>query len=129
MASRRRPSQSDGVVLSHYRKNLRAAVGSSSGPYGYTLATWTTGVVLTHAQGIPDALAAVTFMADSVLGFAFIGVLAFGSVTKRFDRERGRALLWESFHFFSVGLAIGVAALVARYVDEFVAWPWQPSCP
>jgi hypothetical protein len=26
-------------MLNHYRKNLRAAVGSSAGPCGYTLAT------------------------------------------------------------------------------------------
>ena len=110
-------------MLNHYRKNLRAAVGSSAGPYGYTLATWTTGAVLTNARGIPDTLAALAFMAGAVLGFAFVGVLAFGGLTKHFDRERGQDLLWGSFHFFSVGLAIGTAALVAYYVKSFIAWP------
>ena len=61
-------------------------------------------------------------MAGSVLGFAFVGVLAFGGLTKHFDRERGQALLWGSFHFFSVGLAIGAAALVAYSVQGFLAW-------
>lgn len=28
-----------------------------------------------------------------------------------------------SFHFFSVGLAIGAAALVAYYVQSFIVWP------
>ncbi len=28
-----------------------------------------------------------------------------------------------SFHVFSVGFAIGISALVARYVEDFVAWP------
>jgi hypothetical protein len=46
-------------------------------------------------------------MAGSVLGFTFIRVLAYGSATKHFDRERGRALLWGSFHFFSVGSRSG----------------------
>jgi hypothetical protein len=110
-------------MLTHYRKNLRAAVGSSAGPYGYTLATWTTGAVLTNARGIPDTHAALAFMAGAVLGFAFVGVLAFGGLTKRFDRERGQALLWGSFHFFSVGLAIGAAALMIYYVQSFMAWP------
>ena len=49
-------------MLNHYRKNMRAAVGSSAGPYGYTLATWTTGAVLTNTRGIPDTLAALAFM-------------------------------------------------------------------
>lgn len=111
------------MTLKHYRKNLRIAVGSSAGPYGYTLATWTTGAVLTNARGIPDALAALTFMGGAVLGFAVVGTLAFGGVTKHFDRERGQALLWGSFHFFSVGLAIGVSALVAHYVESSIAWP------
>jgi hypothetical protein len=62
-------------------------------------------------------------MAGAVLGFAFVGVLAFGDLTKRFDRERGLALLWGSFHFFSMGLAIGAAALVTCYVQSFIAWP------
>jgi hypothetical protein len=81
-------------MLNHYRKNLRAVVGSSAGPYGYTLATWTTGAVLTNVRGIPDTLAALTFMARAVLGLAFVGVLAFGGLTKRFDRERAQTLLW-----------------------------------
>ena len=111
------------MILDHYRKNLRTAVGSSAAPYGYTLATWTTGAVLTHARGIPDSLAALTFMAGAVLGFAFVGVLAFGGVTTRYDQERGQALLWGSFHFLSVGLSIGAAALVAYYVENSIAWP------
>lgn len=111
------------MILSHYRKNLRTAVGSSAAPYGYTLATWTTGAVLTNARGIPDLLSTLAFMAGAVLGFAFVGALAFGGVTRHYDQERGQALLWGSFHFLSVGLAIGVAALVAHYVESFIAWP------
>ena len=112
------------VVRSHYRRRLRTTLGSSAAPYGYTLATWTTGAVLTNALGIPDALAALTFMVGAVLGFAFVGTLAFGGVTKHFDRQQGETpLIWGSFHFFSVGFAIGVAALVAHYVESFIAWP------
>jgi hypothetical protein len=110
-------------MLNAYRKNLRAAVGSSAGPYGYTLATWTTGAVLMNARGVPDTFATLAFMAGAVMGFAFVGVLAFGGLTKHFDRERGQALIWGSFHFFSVGLAIGAAALAAYYVQSFIAWP------
>ena len=56
-------------------------------------------------------------MAGAVLSFAF------GGLTKHFDRERGQALLYGSFHLFSVGIAIGVAAPVAYYVHSFIAWP------
>lgn len=112
------------ALRDHYRERLRATVGSSAAPYGYTLATWTSGAVLAHARGIPDALVALAFMAGAVLGFAFVGALAFGRVTGRLDRGSGEAYpVWGSFHFFSVGAAIGVAALVVRYVEDFVAWP------
>jgi hypothetical protein len=95
--------------MTRYRKNLRTTVGSSAAPYGYTLATWTTGAVLTNARGIPDALAALAFMVvAAMLDFAFVGALAFGRVTRHFDRDRGEApLVWGSVHFFSVGLRSG----------------------
>ena len=99
-------------------------VGTSAAPYGFTLATWTTGAVLVGAQGIPSTLAALAFMVGAVSGFAVVGAVAFGGVGKHFDQESGEArLIWGSFHFFSVGCAIGASALVARYVDGFAAWP------
>ena len=99
-------------------------IGTSAAPYGFTLATWTTGAVLVGAQGIPSTLAALAFMVGAVSGFAAVGAVAFGGVGKHFDQESGEArLIWGSFHFFSVGCAIGASALVARYVDGFAAWP------
>ncbi|HLL38868.1 MAG TPA: hypothetical protein VK357_04290 [Rubrobacteraceae bacterium] len=72
-----------------YRKNLRATVGASAGPYGYTLATWTTGATLINAQGIPSTFAVLAFMVGAVLGFVAVGVIAFGAATQRFEEERG----------------------------------------
>ena len=113
------------MVLNHYRQRLRITLGSSAAPYGYTLATWTTGAVLTHAHGIPDALAALTFMFGAVLGFAFVGALAFGGVTRHLDRDHSETpLVWGSFHFLSVAVAIGAAMLVTYLVESFfLAWP------
>ncbi len=66
------------------------------------------------------ALAALAFMFGAVLGFA----VAFGGVSKHFDQKPGEArLIWGSFHFFSVGLSIGAAALVTHYVESSIAWP------
>ncbi len=62
-------------------------------------------------------------MAGSVLGFAFVGVLAFGGAGKHYSQERGQAILWGSFHFLSIGLSIGGAKLVAHYVQNSIAWP------
>lgn len=57
-----------------YRRNLRAALGASAGPYGYTLTIWTTGAVLIHAFGMPSPLDAFLFMAGAVVAFAFVGL-------------------------------------------------------
>ncbi len=63
-------------------------------------------------------------MVGAVVGFAVIGVLVFGGITKHFDREPSEGnLIWGSFHFFSVGISIGAATLVAHFVESFAAWP------
>ena len=68
-------------------------------------------------------------MAAAVLGFAFVTVLAFGSITKYYDQDSGEALLWGSFHFLSVGLSIGAAALVPTTSIALMSGPWRPSYP
>ena len=45
------------VLLDHYRKNLRAVVGSAAAPYGYTLSVWAAGAALVSVHGIPRTLA------------------------------------------------------------------------
>ena len=100
------------MIGTHYRRNLRAAVGSSAGPYGYTLTIWTTGAVLTNTHGIPTALYAGAFMVGAVLAFACVGLSAFGTLTKHLTREQGQEVIWGSTQIFSVGFSIGAAALV-----------------
>ncbi len=69
-------------------------------------------------------LAVLTFIAGAVLGFAFVGVLAFGGVAKHFEQDHGDPpLVWGSFHLFSVGLAVGAAALVGYLIEGLLAWP------
>ncbi len=111
------------MIRERYGRNLRRAVGASGGPYGYTLATWTTGGVLVNAQGIPDMFDALMFMVGAVLAFALVGVLAFGGMSVRSKEEPNNAALWGNFRFLSVGLAIGAAALVAHLVHNSLAWP------
>lgn len=108
--------------MNDYRNSLRTAVGASAAPYGYTLTTWTTGAVLTHASGVPGALDALLFMAGAVLGFALVGVLAFGSVRQTMAHETRRAALWGSFHFLSVGSAIGAASVAAWMLHGQLLW-------
>ena len=82
------------MLLAHYRKNLRAIVGSAAAPYGYTLSTWAAGAALISVHGIPKTFAALAFVGGAILGFAFVGALAYGGIPGQVDQERGHALLW-----------------------------------
>ncbi len=114
------------MIGDRYGRNLRTAVGASGAPYGYTLMTWTTGALLVHARGLPTTLNALLFMVGAVVAFGFVGSLAFGGVRARFQEQPRRSALWGNFHFFSVGAAIGIAALIARFIDNDMAWPLTP---
>jgi hypothetical protein len=111
------------MLLEHYRKNLRAIVGSAAAPYGYTLSVWASGAALVSVHGIPKTLSALTFVVGAVLGFAFVGALAYGGIPGQLDQEKGHALLWGSLHFLSVGLATGAVTLVAYFIEGFIVWP------
>lgn len=106
-----------------YRSAVRATVAASAGPYGYTLTIWTSGAVLSHALGIPSAGDALLFLIGAVTAYASIGGLAFGGLSEIVVPDPARAVVWGGLHFFSVGAAIGVAALVARFATTPAAWP------
>ena len=107
-----------------YRDRLRTTVGASAAPYGYTLATWTTGAALIKAHGVPNVVETFAFMVGAVLGFALVVVVAFGGFTRHFDTSHNDTpVIWGSFHFFSVGVSIVVATLVAHLVDNVYPWP------
>ena len=101
------------MLLAHYRKSLRAVVGSAAAPYGYTLSVWAAGAALISVHGIPKTLAALTFVVGAVLGFAFVGALAYGGIPGQLDQGKGHALLLGSLHVASVRLATGAVTLVA----------------
>lgn len=111
------------MVRNRYGRNLRTAVGASDAPYGFTLAIWTSGALLVHADGLPNTFDALSFMVGSVLAFALIGSIAFGGITAHFEEEPRKSALWGNFHFLSVGAAIGAATLTANHVQGRLVWP------
>jgi hypothetical protein len=110
-------------ALGRYRSDLRNVVGSSASAYGYTLTIWSTGMVHSYAYGPPSPPLVVSFFLGAVLGFAVVGILAFGGVTVEFGAESRRVQLWGSFRFVSVGLAVGAAWLLSAHVPSLPRWP------
>jgi hypothetical protein len=111
------------VLTSRYRSALRATVAASAAPYGYTLTIWTSGAVLSHARGIPSTATALLFLVGAVTAYAVVGGLAFGGFSEHFAPDPARSVVWGALHFFSVGLAITAASLVAHFVRNDAAWP------
>src|SRR5215213_11836109 len=74
--------------LSRYRCDLRYVVGSRASAYGYTLTVWFTGMVLSHAVGLPSPPLAFSFFLGAVLGFAAVGVVAFEGPHASWDNAR-----------------------------------------
>jgi hypothetical protein len=70
-----------------YREHLRTAVGSSAAPYGYTLATWTSGAVLTHAYGLPTAMEATAVENRPGRGILTLGAPALPYASKNHSFE------------------------------------------
>lgn len=115
------PSRYD--AMSDYRAHLRSAVAASAAPYGYTLTIWTSGAVTTHELGVPTAFEALLFLLGAVSGFGLTSALAYGGPARTFgSRTHGEVRLWGAFHLFSVGLAIGAAALIVAVLHNPVAW-------
>ena len=110
-------------LLVRYRIDLRNVVGSSASAYGYTLTVWSSGMVLSHADGLPNPLEVFSFFAGAVLAFAFVGALAFGGVAVGFGGEVSRIQLWGSFRFISVGVAVGAAWFTSAHVPSLLGWP------
>ena len=73
--------------------------------------------------GSLSATEALLFLVGAVAAYALVGGLAFGGFSERLIPEPARAVVWGGLHFFSVGLAIAAAALVAELVSEAAAWP------
>lgn len=109
--------------VGRYRSDLRNAIGASASAYGYTLTVWSTGMVLSHAYGPPSPPLVFSFISGAVLGFAVVGVLAFGGVTVEFGSEGNRVQLWGSFRFLSVGSAVGAAWVLSAHAPSLPGWP------
>src|SRR5215218_7197740 len=101
--------------LSRYRCDLRYFVGSRPSAYAYTLTVWFTGMVLSHAVGLPSPPLVFSFFLEAALGFAAVGVVAFEGVTAEFGKGSNRVRLWESFRFLSVGLAVAAAWFLSAH--------------
>ena len=80
-----------GLRADSYRRALQLTVAAAAAPYGYTLTVWTSGAVVAHERGIPDAVGAILFAAGAIIGFALVGLVAYGASAAGRRRRRRRS--------------------------------------
>ena len=110
-------------LLSGYRPGLRSVIGASATAYGYTLTVGPTSMLLTGAYGPPKPFEVLLFCSGAIVAFAVVGALAFGGESGHFGDHPKKIQLWGSFHFLSVGFAVGAAYLVGAFVPSELGWP------
>lgn len=115
-------SKKDRSPRGRFCAELRNIMGSSAGPYGYTLSVWGTGSSMSHIYGSPSTLQVFAFLLGAVLTFSVVGALIFGGPMTEFGSPANNIELWGSFHFLSVGLAVGAASLVAFLTPSVLGW-------
>jgi hypothetical protein len=110
------------MTAARYRRGLRTTVAASAAPYGYTLTIWTSGAVLAHERGIPDALGSVLFGGGALLGFGVVGLVAYGGIGGQPVPAPAPFSVWHSLHVVGVGVAIGLALAAGELLDHDAAW-------
>jgi hypothetical protein len=105
-----------------YRRALRATVAAAAAPYGYTLTVWTSGAVVAHERGIPNAVGAILFALGAMIGFGLVGLIAYGGIGRRALAAPDAFSVWQSIHVLGIGAAIALAFGVARLVHNDAAW-------
>jgi hypothetical protein len=110
-------------VRHRYRHAARQAAVMSIGPYGYTLTVWTSGAVLTHANGLPTTADALLFMCGGVVAFGLVGIAAFGHVRAPMTVEPKPPAVWAGLHLISVAASILAVTAVAHAVGGVLSWP------
>jgi hypothetical protein len=102
---------------------LGTIVSASAAPYGYTVTLWSSGALLIHFRGQPDAGEVFLYAAGALIGFGLLGVLARPAL--RVPRAIGapsERVVTGALNWFSVGSATGTVALIAQ-IPSWVVWP------
>lgn len=99
------------------------ALGAAAAPFGYTLAVWGSGEMLTHFRGPPRPAEVLLFVAGAVAAFALLTVAAQGALRRHPVVPPGPATVTAgALNAFALGLSVGAATLIAL-IPAAVAWP------
>ncbi len=113
------------ALRARYLRGLTAAVGQTAGAYGYTLAIWCTGAMLTHFHGLPSPGDVALFVGGAVTAFALVELGAVRGSLSRSEAAPTRAVwLAGAVNGLSAGAAVAAAYGLSIAIGVgHLAWP------
>ncbi|WP_052810215.1 hypothetical protein [Streptomonospora alba] len=107
-----------------YLSELRLALRNNAGAYGYSVMITGALAAVSALNGSPSVGQVFLFLLGAVLSFAAIEMLATRVFTRPMNDSEGTKViaLGSSLNLFSIGLAVGAAALVGLVLPSTAAW-------
>jgi hypothetical protein len=101
---------------------LRAVLGGSAVPYGYTLTVLASHSILSHSHGAPTILEILLFVIGAIGAFTLLALLSQRTSARALPASRGDLIRAGTMQVFAIGAAFG-AAVLSGLIPGIAAWP------
>lgn len=101
---------------------LRSMLAGESRAYGFTIAFWGAGVVLSDSFGLPGMFQALSYGVGAVTGFALLALKSFEDATVEVNRSENEYRVLASLHYLASLAPIVIAGGLSRFFTVFPAF-------
>lgn len=100
---------------------LRAVLGGSAVPYGYTLTVLASHSILSHSHGAPTIVEVLLFVIGAIGSFTLLALLSRRVTARSLPASRGDLIRAGTMQVFAIGAAFG-ATVIIGLIPGAVAW-------
>ena len=101
---------------------LRAVLGGSAVPYGYTLTVLSSHSILSHSHGAPTTVEILLFAIGAIGAFTLLALLSGRTAARSLPASRGDLIRAGTMQVFAIGAAFGATVLIGL-IPGIAAWP------
>jgi hypothetical protein len=101
---------------------LRAVLGGSAVPYGYTLTVLSSHSILSHSHGAPTTVEILLFVIGAIAAFTLLALLSQRTSARALPASRGDLIRAGTMQVFAIGAAFGATVLIGL-IPGIAAWP------
>lgn len=101
---------------------LRAVLGGSAVPYGYTLTVLSSHSILSRSHGAPTILDILLFVVGAIGAFTLLALLSGRATARSLPATRGDLIRAGTMQVFAIGAAFGATVLIGL-IPGIAAWP------